>query len=192
MSAIARQSGSLLLWTGVVVFLTWPLAAHLTTHLPGIVPPLDSLLVGWALAHQSHALSTAPCSLPDGNIYWPSRRALYYGEAGFGAVPYFMPPFLATGNPTLALNLVLLLGLVLTAWSMQRVVARLTGSERAGFVAGAVLVTTPWVISSVAAWAPSYAILQYIPPVMLIAARPPSRVRTAACLLLLLVVQGLT
>jgi len=142
MSAIARQSGSLVLWTGVVVFLTWPLAAHLTTHLPGIAP-LDSLLVGWALAHQSHALSTAPWSFPDGNIYWPSRRALYYGEAGFGAVPYFMPPFLATGNPTLALNLVLLVGLVLTAWSMQRVVARLTGSERAGFVAGAVLVTTP-------------------------------------------------
>ena len=93
LSAVGRQSGILLLWTGVVVFLTWPLAAHLTTHLPGIAigGPLDSLLVGWALAHQSHAILTAPCSLPDGNIYWPSRRALYYGEAGFGAVPYFMP-----------------------------------------------------------------------------------------------------
>src|SRR2546428_12943372 len=99
MSVIARQSGSLLLWTGVVVFLTWPLAAHLTTHLPGIAP-LDSLLVGWALAHQSHALLTAPCSLPDGNIYWPSRRALYYGEAAFAAVARFIPPLHSNRDTT--------------------------------------------------------------------------------------------
>jgi len=194
MSTVARQSGTLLLWTGVVVFLTWPLAAHLTDHLPGIAigVPFDSLMLGWALAHQSHALLTAPCSLPDGNIYWPSPRALYYGEAGFGALPYFMPPFLATGNPTLALNLLLLVGLVLTAWSMHRVVARLAGSERAGFVAGAVLITAPWVIWAWVPAAPSYAILQYFPVVMLIAARPSRRVGTAACLLLLVVVQGLT
>ena len=194
LSAVGRQSGILLLWTGVVVFLTWPLAAHLTTHLPGIAigGPLDSLLVGWALAHQSHAILTAPCSLPDGNIYWPSRRALYYGEAGFGAVPYFMPPFLATGNPTLALNLVLLVGFVLTAWSMHRVVARLTGSERAGFVAGAAFVTTPWVIWAWLPAAPSYAILQYLPLVMVIAAQPSSRVGTGVCLLLLVALQGLT
>src|SRR5213596_3301534 len=146
----------------------------------------------WALAHQSHAILTAPFSLPDGKIYWPSRRALYYGEAGFGAVPYFMPPFLATGNPTLALNLVLLVGFVLTAWSMHRVVARLTGSERAGFVAGAAFVTTPWVIWAWLPAAPSYAILQYLPLVMLIAAQPSSRVGTGACLLLLVALQGLT
>ena len=194
MRAVARKGGILLLWTAVVVFLTWPLAAHVTTHLPGmsIGGPLDALLVGWALAHQSHALVTHPCSLPDGNIYWPAPRALFYGEAGFGAVPYFTPPFLATGNPTLALNLVLLVGLVLTAWSMHHVVARLTHSERAGFVAGAVVATTPWIVWAWLPAAPSYAILQYFPFIMLLAARPSSRVRTAAALLGLVVVQGLT
>jgi len=35
------------------VFLTWPLGAHLATHLPGIAMggPLDALLLGSALAH---------------------------------------------------------------------------------------------------------------------------------------------
>src|SRR5207249_5227588 len=77
-------------------------------------------------------------------------------------------------------------------WSMHRVVARLTGSEPAGFVAGAVVATTPWIVWAWLPAAPSYAILQYFPFVMLLTARPSSRVGRAAALLGLVVVQGLT
>jgi hypothetical protein len=194
MMAAARHGALLLAWTVAVVFLTWPLGAHITTRLPGVAMggPLDALLLGSALSHESRALVRDVTTLPDAPIYWPAPRALFYGEAGFGAVPYFMPPFLATGNPTLALNVVLLLGLVLTAWSMHRVVASLTGSEPAGFVAGAVVVTTPWIVWAWLPAAPSYAILQYFPWIMLLAARPSSRLATAAALLGLVVVQGLT
>jgi len=65
-------------------------------------------------------------------------------------------------------------------------------SEPAGFVAGAVLVTTPWVAWAWLPAAPSYAILQYFPWIMLLAARPSSDVRTAVALLALVALQGLT
>ena len=194
MTAAVRQAACLLVWTAAVLFLTWPLGAHLATHLPGVAMggPLDALLLGSSLAHESRALVSHPLALPDAPFYWPAPRALFYGEAGFGAVPFFMAPFLATGNPTLALNLLLLGGLVLTAWSMHRVVARLTASEAAGFVAGAVLVTTPWIAWAWLPAAPSYAVLPYFPWIMLAAARPSSRGATAAALLGLVTLQGLT
>lgn len=194
MSVVVRPIIILLLWTSAIAWLTWPLAAHLTTHLPAVAigGPLDSLLNGWAMAHQSRALVADPCSIADGGIYWPARRALFYGEAGFGGVPFFMPVFLATGNPTLALNVVLFAGLALTAWAMHLVVAHLTGSDRAGFVAAAALATSPWY-----AWAwlpavPSFGMLQYFPVIMCLAARPATDRRTTLALFGLVVVQGLT
>jgi hypothetical protein len=194
MKAVVRSIALLLLWTAAILFLTWPLAAHLATHLPAVAVggPLDSLLNGWALAHQSRALLTDPRTLPDGAIFWPARHALFYGEAGFGAVPFFMPVFLATGNPTLALNVVLLSGLVLTAFTMHLVVAHLTGSQRAGLVAGAALATTPWLSWSWLPAVPSFGMLQYFPVIMLVAARPAADRRSALTLLALVVVQGLT
>jgi hypothetical protein len=194
MRTVVRATAILLVWIGVIFFLTWPLAPHVATHLPAIAVggPLDSLLNGWALAHESRALVTDPRTFADGGIFWPAHRALFYGEAGFGGVPFFMPVFLATGNPTLALNFVLLSGLVLTAFAMHMVVARLTGSERAGLVAGAALATTPWFSWSWLPAVPSFGLLQYFPVIMLVAARPAVDRRTTLTLLALVVAQGLT
>jgi 4-amino-4-deoxy-L-arabinose transferase-like glycosyltransferase len=88
----------LVLYATLVAWLTWPLAAHLTSHLPNTQPAcnFDTLHMAWALAWQSRALVSAPTTLPDANIYHPTPHALYYGETGFGALPYFLPVFLAT------------------------------------------------------------------------------------------------
>src|SRR5439155_1299480 len=100
----------LALYCVAVVWLTWPLAAHLRTHLPSteVACSFDTLLIAWVLAWQTHALATAPLHFAQANIYHPARHALFYCEAGVGALPYFAPAFLLTGSPALALNVTLL------------------------------------------------------------------------------------
>src|SRR5262249_38351419 len=75
------------------VAITWPLAAHLSTHLPAPAGPLhiDQYYVGWALAWQTHALVTAPAHFANANIYWPAAHTLFYGTPGFALLPIFAP-----------------------------------------------------------------------------------------------------
>ncbi len=177
----------------LVVWLTWPLGAHLTTHLPDVNPAceFDTLYMGWALAHESHTLATAPARLPDANIYHPTPDALFYGDTGFGALPYFLPTYLLSGNPTLALNLVLLSCFTLTAWTLHLVTVRWTGVHLAGFLAGWTFLTTRWVLWGVPS-APTYSVLQYLPLIVLLAATPARRFTSALALLPLVVLQSLT
>lgn len=157
----------------VVVALTWPLASASTTHLPAthIVARTDALVAGWVLAVQSHALATDPLQIGEGNIFYPARHALFYGPTGTGALPLFAPVFLASGNPTLALNVTLILGLALTAWTMALVVRRWTGSDGAALVAASFLLTSSWLMRGMVETAPFTAALFYFPVIAYLAAR---------------------
>src|SRR5262245_15960473 len=135
---LAAAAAALLLYAAGIVWLTWPLAAHLGTHLPNtsIACRSDTLHIAWALAYQSPALATAPATYLDANIYHPARNTLFYFDPGFAALPYYLPLFLLTGNPALSINVVLLGCIVLTAWSLYMVVALWTRSQLAGLIAG--------------------------------------------------------
>ncbi|MGH7895691.1 MAG: hypothetical protein ACREQL_13550, partial [Candidatus Binatia bacterium] len=161
-------------YTAALVWLTWPLGAHLTTHLPLPKFPcvLDVPYITWALAWQSHALATDPAHYVDANIYYPDRGALFYGDPGLSALPLFAPVFLATGNPTLAINVVFLGGLALSATALHLVVASWTGTPLAGVVAAATLLANPQLTWGFLPWAPSYAVLALFPVLMRMAARP--------------------
>ena len=127
----------------LVLWLAWPLPAHLGSHLPHTTfsADFDTLYTTWALGWETHAITTDPARILDANIYHPTPTALLYGPTAFGALPFFAPTFLATGNAVLAINLTLLVALGLTALGAHLVVTRWTGSEPAGFVAGAVFLT---------------------------------------------------
>jgi hypothetical protein len=99
----------------------------------------------------------------EGNIYHPAPHALLYGDPGLAALPIFAPIFLESGNPALAINVVLLAGITLTAWSLHYVVESWTGSWLAGLVGAATFLTNPWEIPYFFGWAPTYAILCYLP-----------------------------
>jgi hypothetical protein len=113
------------LYALLLCWLTWPLAAHLGTHLPGTFPgsEFDPLYSGWVLAWQTHALTHSGVSIANANIYFPAPDALYYGPAALGALPLFAPVYLLTGNPTLALNLMWLGAIVLAATIIHLVVS---------------------------------------------------------------------
>jgi hypothetical protein len=168
-----------LLYAAAVVWLTWPLAARLATHLPATHPAchFDLLQTAFVLAHESRALTHAPPTFADVPMYHPTPGALFYGDAAFGALPLYLPPFLATGNPTLAVNLAFLASAALTALALHAVARRWTGSHLAGAIAGWTFLVTRWTLWDFAPSAPQYAGLYWFPFVILLATRPPSCAR---------------
>ena len=191
---LLRIVGIVLVYAAAVGWLTWPLGAHLTTALP--VPDdsarFDGLYSAWALAWESHALVTAPSTLADANIYTPARHALFYGPTAFGALPLFAPVYLATGNPTLAANVMYLGSVVLTATALHLVAVAWTGLGLAGVVAGWTVLTTRWMLWEWLPTAPHAAVLFYFPFVILLAADPSPGRRTVRWLLPLAALQCLS
>jgi hypothetical protein len=177
----------------LVVWLTWPLAAHLGSHLPDTrsLCRTDTLAVAWTLSYLSRVLITAPSGLGAANVYHPTPNALFFTDIEFGALPYFLPPFLLTGNPALALNLTFLGCIALTAWAFHLVIVRWTGSHWGGFLAGWTFLTTHWVLWSWIPTNPHYAVLLYFPFIMLLASVPMRRLADALRLVPPVVLQAL-
>src|SRR6185436_77538 len=92
------------------------------------------------------------------DVYHPTPNSLFYGEPGFGALALFAPTFLATNDPTLAINVVFLGGVVLTAAAIHATTRHWAGSHASGFVAGITFLTTPWVLWAWMSTAPNYAV----------------------------------
>jgi len=190
---LAAAAAVLILYAGGIVWLTWPLGAHLGSHLPNtsIACRSDTLHTAWTLAYQSHALATAPARFLDANIYHPAQNTLFYSGPCFAALPYYLPLFLSTGNPAFALNVVLLGCIVLTAWSLYLVVERWTASCLAGLIAGWTYLTNAYLVWHFLPFTPGYAVLQYFPWIVYLAAKPADRFATALKLVPLVVLQCL-
>ncbi len=175
-----------------IVWLTWPLAARMTTDIPAtnLVYASDSLHQAWILVHATRALvGSAP--LLDTNAFHPAHGTLFYNQVGFGALPLFAPPFLVTGNPVLAFDVLFLGGILVTTWAIHAVVQRWTGSASAGLVASAAFLMTPWVLWHSMPSAPHHTMLAYVPLIVLATANGPSRARQVLALAALLALQGL-
>lgn len=175
-------------------WLTWPLALDAFGTLPCTSPActFDTRYSAWVLAWESHALVTPAAHVGDANIYHPAKGALYYGPAGFGALPYFAPAFLATGSAAFATNLLILLSAALSALSLHWVVRRWTGLDSAGFVAAATLLLHPWYLWGFVAATPHLAPLQYFPLIVWLAAARDVSFARGALLAALIVLQCLT
>jgi len=176
------------------LWLTWPLALAPFAQLPctNKACPFDTTYSAWVLGWGSHALLTPGLRLADANIFYPAPDALYYGPAGFGALPFFLPAFLVTGHAGFATNVMLLSSATLSALSLHWVVRRWTGLESAGFVAGASLLVHPWYLWGFVGTTPHLAPLVYFPLIAFLAARQDLRWRGALLLVLLIVAQCLT
>jgi hypothetical protein len=192
-SQTASVAGLIVLYAGLVVWLTWPLGAHVATHRARTHPAsgFDPLHIAWALSHEAHALTSDPTRFAEANIYFPAHRALFYGDGAFGALPYFMPTYLLTGNPMLALNLTFLGCIALTAWALHVVVRIWTGSHLGGFVAASTFLLTRWTLWEFVPTAPQYSVLQYVPFIVLMAAKPATSFRQALILFPLVILQTL-
>ncbi len=192
-----RLSARGLPWLGfyllLVGLLTWPLAAHLATHLPSTASPCnyDNLHIGWAMASQCHALATPGVGWGQANIYHPVGDALFYGPPGLGALPIFGSVYALTGNPTLSLNVLFLLANALTAWAIHIVLRRWTDSSLAGFLGAFAYLTSRWVLWKFLPSAPHYTVLFWFPFLIDAAARARGRWRDALAVAVLAALQCL-
>jgi hypothetical protein len=189
----ARAAAALAAYAVVVVILTWPLGEHLATHLPDTSPACrcDTPYMAWALARESQWIVSRAGAFSDAGIFHPAQQTLFYGDTGFGVLPLFLPTFLISGNPTLAVNLLVLGGVTLTALALHFVTVRWTGSHLAGAVGGSSFLAARWVLWGFIPCAPSYAMLAYLPVIVYLAAVPARRWRDVARLLPFVVMQSL-
>jgi hypothetical protein len=122
----------------LTVFHTWPIAAAPQRN--SLNYNADAQLTAWIVSWIAYALPHEPRHLFAGNIFQPDPRVLAYSE------PFFVPAILGApirwlgGSAVLTNNVLLLLGLWLSALAGWWVVHRWTGSFAAGLVAGALIV----------------------------------------------------
>ncbi len=124
----------------VAVVLLFPQLRHMDS-----VPDLgDPLLSMWRAGWVFEQLRGDPRALFDANIFYPEPLTFTYSDSmllpGLTAAP-----MLAAGvHPVTAYNLLLISGFVLSGIAAALLVERLTGSSRAGFVAGIVFGFYPY------------------------------------------------
>jgi hypothetical protein len=185
------------LYSGIVCWLTWPLAASMTSSLPAeghwsLASHIDLHYSTWVLSYVSHALAGGATEFANANIFYPAAGTLFYGPAALGALPLFAPVFLATGNPVLATNLMLLLGIALTGVTMHFIVRRWTGSDLAGVVGAVTVIFNQWLIHGFVPTSPHWAALCILPLIAYFAATRLYSMRAALLLVPIVVLQCLT
>ena len=129
------------LLTALTVIVTWPVALHLGTRVPGHDDPLFSI---WRLSWIAHALRQDPRYLFDANIFYPHPRTLAYSDAMLLEGLIAAPLLWARINPVLVYNLMFLAGIVSSGAGMFVLARYLTGDVRAALGAAAVFTLAPY------------------------------------------------
>src|SRR5262245_53258020 len=120
--------------------MTCPIADGLGRDIPADLG--DSLLNMWIMAWDAEAfvaMASGAMSFDafwNANIFHPSPLALTYSEHLIPQALQGLPFYIATGNITLAYNVVFLATFALSGLGMFLFVRELSGSARVGFVAG--------------------------------------------------------
>ena len=103
----------------------------------------DTDLFLWTLSWDVHALTRQPLSAFDANIYYPERRTLAYSENLLGSAPLAAPVIWTTGNPVLAMNLVVLLATVLCGVGAYLLACRLGIGTGGAVLCGLIFAFSP-------------------------------------------------
>jgi hypothetical protein len=130
-----RPRLALVLFLALAVIHTWPLASA-----PGRLSlnyNADAQLNAWIVSWVAHGITSDPLHLFDGNIFAPEPNTLAYSE------PLIVPALAGApirwlgGSPVLTFNILVIAGLVTTAFCAWFVVRRWTNAPGAALVAGA-------------------------------------------------------
>jgi len=127
-------AGAFLLFAGLAVVHTWPLASAPATWSRN--DNGDTILHEWIMAWVAHQLPRDPIHLFDANILYPERHTLAYSDPLIVQSVLAAPLLWAGWSPVLAYNIVLIAGFALTGWTTCLVVERWTGQRLAGILSG--------------------------------------------------------
>jgi hypothetical protein len=111
-------------YLAVTILLAYPLSVHPASRVLADAP--DTHLYLWTLMWDAHAFLHQPLGIFDANIFYPERHTLAYSENLIGSAFFAAPVLWVTGNPVLAMNVLLLLSTVLCGLGAY-LLARRTG-----------------------------------------------------------------
>lgn len=107
----------------------------------------DPAVMVWSMAWIQHAL-TSGAALYDANIFYPTENALAYTDLLLPSAVFTAPLYLATNNPLLSFNVVLLLTYLLSGYFVYLLARRLLGTRAyalpAALFAGGVYAVSPY------------------------------------------------
>jgi hypothetical protein len=126
------------LYAVLTVLLTYPLALRLRLLDAG-----DSAYFAWAVSWSLHALSTAPLSLPHGNIYHPARNTLGMDEPVLGTTVMVAPLSLLSHDAVLLFGVARLLTFVASALGAYLLARDVGCGEGPALFAGAAFAFSP-------------------------------------------------
>lgn len=124
---------------------TWPLASVFERS--GRIDSGDGRFSVWNVAWVANALTTAPKTLYDANIFYPYHGALATSEPNIVAGVMAVPAWWLTRNAMAATNSVTIASFALAALAMFALVRRLTGSRAGGAFAGILFAFCPYTFS---------------------------------------------
>ena len=141
-------------FAGLAVAMTWPLARHLTTALPGDLgdPAFNCWVLMWTGGQILQALSGHPGALADywnGNIFYPARLTVAYSEHLTPESLQALPFYAATGNVLLGYNVVFLATFVLAGLGMFLLIREWTKQPLAALLAGVAFAYAPYRLAQV-------------------------------------------
>jgi hypothetical protein len=125
---------------------TYPFVLGLSS---AVTDPVDPILNAWIMAWEHHVLLRQPLEFLNTNIFYPYGQTLLYSETLLLPSMLLMPINLATGNPILTHNLLVLLGLASTAGSAYLLGRWLFHSHVAGAVLGMAFAFNSYTLSNI-------------------------------------------
>ncbi len=134
MGALEILAVSVLL-AALTVYFTWPLAIAAPDHLVNLRDPMFTTFV---VGHGVRALATDPLSYFDGRFFYPYDSSIAYSDHFFLQALLAAPIVLASGNPVLGNNLMLLLGIFLSGLGTYILARDLSGSRGGALVAAVI------------------------------------------------------
>ena len=141
MRRLSGLAGATLVVTALSVFVTWPQARLLSSHLAA---HHDAYFSIWRLAWIAHALATSPRHIFDANIFHPSPTTLAYSDATMLEGLAGAPLFWAGLPPVLIYNLLLFAGFVGSGLGMFVLARHLTKATGPALLAAAMFTMLPY------------------------------------------------
>jgi hypothetical protein len=138
-----------LIYAVVTLFLTWPLATGLARDIPWDLGDsvLNCWILQWGADHWLRFLGGEIGAFRgyfNANIFYPEPLTLAYSEHLTAQVLQVLPVYGLTGNIVLSYNLLFLSTFALSGLGTFLLVRELTGSARAGLVAGLLYAFAPY------------------------------------------------
>ncbi len=142
-------SGAAAMYAVIALAMTWPLAMGLTRDIPWDLGDsvLNMWILQWGADRWLRFLGGDLGALRGyfhANIFYPEPLTLAYSEHLTALVLQILPVYGLTGNIVLSYNLLFLSTFVLSGLGTFLLVRELTGSARAGFVAGLLFAFAPY------------------------------------------------